>query len=63
MTIATIGAAIFSILTFCVNRYALRWAGIVNERAALFTALGAFVLLLGAATAGAIDFVTTKPSM
>ncbi len=63
MTIATTGAAIFSILTFFVNRYALRWAGITNERVALFTAVGAFVLLLGAATTGAIAFVITKPFM
>ena len=63
MTIATTGAAIFSILTFFVNRHALRWAGIINEQVALFTAVGAFVLLLGAATAGAIAFVITKPFM
>jgi len=63
MTIATTGAAVFSILTFFVNRHALRWVGVVNERVALFTAVGAFVLLLGAAAAGAIDFVTTKPFM
>jgi len=61
MTVATIGAAIFSILTFFVNRHALRWAGVINERVAFFTAVGAFVLLLGAATAGAISFVITKP--
>ena len=61
MTVATIGAAIFSILTFFVNRHALRWTGIINERIALFMAVGAFVLLLGAATAGAIGFVITKP--
>ena len=59
MTIAAIGAAIFSILAFFVSRPALRWVGVANERVALFAAGSAFVLLLSAAAAGAIAF--TKP--
>ena len=61
MTIAAIGATIFSILAFFVSRLALRWVGVANERVAILTAASAFVLLLSAAAVGAIAFVITKP--
>lgn len=63
MTVATVAAGMFSIVTYFASRYAFRWVGITNNRLALFTAAGAFLLLTATATVGAFTFVVTKPFM
>ena len=63
MTVTTIGAALFSIVAYFVNRHALRWTGIIDERIPVFAAIGAFALLVGAAIAGAVTFAITRPFM
>src|SRR2546430_8761270 len=61
--VVAICATVLSVFMFFVNRHILWWVGVRSGRAALFSAIGTFSLLLCAATVGAITSAITKPFM